>query len=221
MQISTQIKNQYNKNNYISFQKVISTSQKVISTSFVKIFEIVIAKIVLENLANVVLSQASIKVRSRIFRSVIFAPIYEEFIFRGLFFSAIQYNYPKGILTEEEKMTQLEQKSFRIHFTAIIFALAHLHNPHPNTTSRVLQVSWSYIGGVIYGNLSEKYQSIAPGILAHGLNNMIALSGNIYSVEICLTALVINKSFFYILGSANLPKMTPKIFKNHFWAWYS
>lgn len=92
---------------------------------------------------------------------------------------------------------------FRIHFAALIFAAAHLLNPHPNKVSALTQFLGAFIGGLSYGYLTEKYQSLAPAILSHGINNCLANACEIYSKEVVpwfITAIITNRMVSFIFG---------------------
>lgn len=116
--------------------------------------------------------------------------------------NAYSKDVQKKQMTEEEKRDQIQQV-FRIHLSALIFAAAHLSNPHPNKTSALIQFTWTYIGGIIYGYMCEKYHSLAPGILAHGFNNGLALARKAYSPLIApylLLGQLVSRISFYILS---------------------
>lgn len=115
-------------------------------------------------------------------------------------------------IPEEEEVTEEEkvQQVFRIHLAALIFAAAHLSNPHSNKTNAIVQFSWTFLGGIIYGYLSEKYHSLAPGIIAHGMNNSIVVAGQIYSQEVApflLVALLANRVVSYLLAVTQIDKV--------------
>lgn len=105
-------------------------------------------------------------------------------------------------LTDQEEADKV-QRFFRIHFTALIFAAAHLMNPHPNKISALKQFLSAYIGGLAYGSLTEKYQSLAPAILFHGVNNCLANAADLYSkdmIPLLSTAIVAARVASFILG---------------------
>lgn len=101
-----------------------------------------------------------------------------------------------------EKKKKMHQQIFRVHLAALIFASAHLFNPHPSKVSALTQFTWSYMGGVIYGYLTEKYHSLAPGILSHGLNNMMAIAIRVHPSHYGLlaVAIIVNRVGSYILA---------------------
>lgn len=150
---------------------------------------------------------------------VIYPPLFEEMLCRGYMASIYaistitSYNLIEIPDEEnEEKMTEEEkiQQVFRIHLGALIFAAAHLANPHPNKTSALIQFSWTFLGGIIYGYLFEKYNSLAPSILAHGFNNSLAIATQIYpqkTLPFLLTAIFINRISAYLLAVTCLDKI--------------
>lgn len=120
------------------------------------------------------------------------------------YFGALSFINPmKEMDEDEDKKEEKIKKTFRIHLAALIFAAAHLANPHADKMGALMQFSWSFLGGIIYGHLTEKYSSLFPGMIVHGINNSIAIASNIYSKEvksILLAALVANRVFSYILA---------------------
>jgi hypothetical protein len=139
-------------------------------------------------------------------------PLEQELICRGIRKGISWINIPPdGIPDEsiEENKKEVLQQIFRIHLAALIFAAAHLHNSHQNKTRVLTQFAWSYIGGVIYGYLSEKYVSLAPGVLAHGFNNILANAGRIYRdfVPFIIVALFVNRIVTYILAVTSIDRV--------------
>ncbi len=150
--------------------------------------------------------QATARLSQRdIFCITFVAPMAEEIIFRGVIVHVIHelqkgWNYVlKKELTEEE---QRVQQLFRIHLSASLFALAHLTNSHKNATSALIQFSWTYLAGVSYGYLHEKYHTLSISMLAHGVNNLLAVSGMIFKrSSLCLIAIIVNQLVFYVLAT--------------------
>lgn len=137
----------------------------------IEIVKILAAVIFLDMAGRVFLKQSRKWTYGKISEDIIVAPLLEEIFFRGLLqrgIQALQYVYHN----EEEPMEEQKffQQAFRVHTTALIFGLAHLLNGNDFKGS-LIQCSWSYIGGVIYGHLSEKYNTLSLAILAHGINN--------------------------------------------------
>lgn len=132
-------------------------------------------------------------------------PFELELLYRAIKGCICWMRTPSPEMTEEEKKKKIQQV-FRIHLAAFIFAAAHLLNPHPNKASALTQLIWTYLGGVVYGYLSEKYCSLIPGILAHGINNFLAISGTVYpnQVPYLLLALLVNRIASYLLGASKI-----------------
>lgn len=127
---------------------------------------------------------------NRIWSLVVFAPIAEELLFRGLIQRGIKlsqklFNWviQSDILGQnlkkyfenqgDEENLERREQVIRIHLTALIFGLAHLTNSHASILSSIYQVSQCYFGGVAYGFLSEKYQTLTLPILAHATGNAL------------------------------------------------
>lgn len=133
-------------------------------------------------------------------------PLEQELIYRvmkkGFELMNISSHESAKELTEKEKRERIQQ-IFRIHLSALIFAAVHLSNPHSTKGRALMQFVWTYFGGVTYGYLSEKYHSLAPGILAHGFNNSFSIAARIYSPDLqpyFILAFFVNRMVFYILG---------------------
>ena len=85
---------------------------------------------------------------------VIFAPLFEELAFRGLLFAILRRKFrflPAALIS------------------AIIFGLAHGYG-----FLGLISVCWS---GVLWAWIYEKTGSLAPGILAHAINNLLVCLG--------------------------------------------
>lgn len=105
---------------------------------------------------------------------IVAVPLREECLFRGVTaaaLSALQRLKKGGGHSEKEKR-------IRIALSAIFFASAHLWYRSHNRASwqmMLLRGTATLIAGALYSRLTEKYHSLAPGILAHGLHNAAML----------------------------------------------
>ncbi len=138
----------------------------------------------------------------------VFGEIFCQAVLQAIYWPQKKWNqYWGSELSAKEEKAQLQQ-IFRIHLAAFIFAAAHLSNTHSNKAIALTQLVWSYMGGVIYGYLSEKYHSLAPSILAHGFNNAIATSMRVYPERVShlLLALFANRLGSYLLGNTSVDK---------------
>jgi membrane protease YdiL (CAAX protease family) len=172
-----------------------------------EVVKIVAAKMFLEFLSRRLWNHSSKLPFRNVYIAVVFAPVVEEIIFRGILLRGIhliQKVFRKvclsgGAISEQTRKTD---QIFRVHLAALIFAGSHLLNPHRNAVSAGIQFCWTYIGGVTYGYLSEKYQSLAPGMIVHGINNSLATSATLHPKMMpwCLLALMVNKLAAYILA---------------------
>jgi hypothetical protein len=183
----------------------------------VEVVKIVAAKMFLEFLGKHFLNQVASKITPREVRfATVFAPVVEEIIFRGILLRGIQlmqkawnWNYYRDDLTNEEEAAQ---QKFRVRASALIFAAAHLMNPHKNIHSALIQFTWAFIGGISYGYLSEKYKTLSVGILAHGLNNSLAVAMGMYPghVRVFLSAVIVNKVSAYVLAVTTIDEVIVK-----------
>jgi membrane protease YdiL (CAAX protease family) len=122
----------------------------------------------------------------KIYRLTTFSPTVEELYFRGIILPTVclfQYGILKlafkyEIISEETKNKITRGQRIPIHLTALFFAYLH-HILVPTRQSWDEQFIWSYTGGVIYGSLAEKYQTLSLSILAHGMNNFV-VAGMLY-----------------------------------------
>ena len=139
----------------------------------------------------------------------LYPPITEEMLVRIYMRIIDPWGGEHSGLTKEELKERCQQ-IFRIHLAALIFAAAHLGNHHPTKADALIQFTWTYIGGIIYGYLSEKYGSLVPGIIAHGFNNSIATAAQIYpeASPFLLLALLVNRVAFYVLATTFINKGT-------------
>lgn len=113
-------------------------------------------------------------------------PLREEICFRlipHLLIYAMQWGYHRlrkdGELTENQKKWELIS---RVVLSALIFSISHLiRNPKTNLH---IQGPLTFLGGLIYGGLLEKYHTLSLGILFHGINNTIAATAAIYPTAV-------------------------------------
>ncbi|MFI0434424.1 MAG: lysostaphin resistance A-like protein [Parachlamydiaceae bacterium] len=132
----------------------------------------------------------------------LYLPLELELIHHGVK-KFTQFIRPVKSQKEKENLDETIQRCFRVYVSAFIFAALHLENFHRNKTSALIQFSWSFIGGISCGHLTEKYGSIAPAIVTHGLNNMIAMMFHYASDKMkpfYLIAIAANKVATYFLG---------------------
>jgi hypothetical protein len=105
---------------------------------------------------------------------VLHAPLLEEFLFRGLLQQIIHMmqkgwnSCRKKELTEEEERVQ---QVVRVRMAAFVFAAMHYGN-HSDPFYQFMSCISTFSSGITYGYLSEKYSSLAPSLLVHGLNNL-------------------------------------------------
>jgi membrane protease YdiL (CAAX protease family) len=107
---------------------------------------------------------------------VVIAPRAEEILFRGIIQQGLKLcqrkwhslNYLKKASPEEQKI----KKRVRIAVAAALFSMSHL-NRQASFNSNLIKLSVTFIAGMNYGFLSEKYCSLSLPILAHGVNNLL------------------------------------------------
>jgi membrane protease YdiL (CAAX protease family) len=154
--------------------------------------------------------------RSNFIRTtVVSAPVLEEIVFRVGLHEGIHLmqSFKNRFISKHPPSSQelQNQKIFRIWVGALIFGAAHLSNGHKTFTSALTQFSLSTAGGLVYGSLKEKYNTIAVGILAHSLNNGLAclamITVNKPGMEMVtatsLCGVFAMKFFWYVLGTTN------------------
>ena len=188
----------------------------------VEIVKVVAAKVFLEFISKRYLNAPLIMPFKSVYETVVLAPLLEEILFRFLILKSIHLFQElmnmlshKGTVDDEKK---LNQQIFRVHFTALIFGLVHLTNPHKTAKSAAIQVVWSALGGEVYGNMAEKYHSIFPSILSHALNNAMVCVAVIYQVSIPLfvASLIVNRMALYLLSRPSKPAFVPAILSHAF-----
>ena len=170
-----------------------------------EIVKIVAAKMFLEFTCRRFLSENSKYSSQKILLTVVTIPILEEIIFGGFILRPI-YMMQKDAVSEEEK---LNQRVFRVHLSALIFAAAHLSNPHENVKSALIQFTWAYAAGVTFGYVSEKYQTLSVSILVHGIHNgiYVAVTSGLYSEKynpVFIVLLIINQIAIYTLAKTDI-----------------
>jgi hypothetical protein len=150
-----------------------------------------------------------------IYETVVLMPIIEEICFHLILRPGIQWiqlkldhgKQDQGITRRKER-----QQIFRIHLISFIFAAAHLFHFSSNKKKQMITFVWAYFGGVICGYLSEKYHSLAPAILTHGLNNCLyclyVAPGKPYRrfAPYIIIASFINRIAFYILAVTSIDR---------------
>lgn len=144
---------------------------------------------------------------------IVQAPISEEFLFRGVTLAGIlllqimYYDIVNAFCKMVGKQKAPEDKRFqqifRVYLSAFIFAAVHLKNPHENIQGACQQFIWTYLLGVSYGYLTEKYENLAESILFHGLNNFLTtltLQCPPQLVPYCVVAIFVNQAAAYALA---------------------
>lgn len=146
---------------------------------------------------------------------VIFAPLVEEVMFRGAmrtYIFVLQKIAKIGDAKSSDPNAAIREKRIRIVGGAIIFGALHALNPDHTKLSACIQVIWATIGGISYGYLREKYDSLLPGVVAHGLNNFCAMHGSIYGNSLIIVAIFANAIAFFILGTTDVEGKISRLF---------
>lgn len=143
-----------------------------------------------------------VKITKAFWSNITLKPVAEEIIFRLLSHRLIylaQCGYNKLLqrteLTEEQKKGQM---IFRVILSAALFSLTHL----VINKGRKLHIQGpiTFIGGLAYGGLFEKYHTLSIGILFHGINNLLAAASTINPIPLFPIALLLNRcAAFYLL----------------------
>lgn len=181
--------------------RMISHAIDWISIGLIEAVKIVTAGLFLNYLTREVLNAKN----SLAVSMIIMAPICEEIVFRGIIQRGIAlcqkawcHYSGKGELKDEDKKVQ---QLFRVQISALLFASLHLFLPHQNYLFKFLQFGWTYLLGVTYGYLSEKYATLSITMVAHGVNNALlfsSFSGTDKALK--LLAIAINELFFIIIA---------------------
>jgi membrane protease YdiL (CAAX protease family) len=94
---------------------------------------------------------------------ILFAPIYEEIIFRGVILSAL---------------LRRNSRAVAIFFTSFLFGIWHLKNifflDFTNLSAQIFYTG--FIFGPILGFLVLKFRTIWPGAIFHFANNLVAFA---------------------------------------------
>ncbi|MBC7476116.1 MAG: CPBP family intramembrane metalloprotease [Candidatus Sericytochromatia bacterium] len=99
----------------------------------------------------------------------ILAPIGEELIFRGAFFTWIN-QVLKDIFTDNEKIIMI----WTIIFSAVSFGAWHISNITVEPNFTLFQVAYTTMIGFVLGYLRYKTKSIYTGIFIHIIINFLA-----------------------------------------------
>lgn len=95
----------------------------------------------------------------------VFAPIFEEILFRGLF-QSVMFNW----LTSKFKFTEKQIYYISIFIVSFAFAFAH------NMSFNPFLLAQYFVVGLYLQHLSHKYNSILPSIYAHmGMNSVASI----------------------------------------------
>lgn len=142
------------------------------------------------------------------------APIVEEFMFRWALLNTLSllqkgknYVYTRFLKKEVSEEALKAQLVFRVRVQAVLFGFVHYFNEQKS----IIQVVLSGIGGLTYGYLAEKYDTIALGVIAHGINNGLAsLAPSIKSPELVIAligSVFVNKMLWYMVATDKLPSL--------------
>ncbi|MBA3720987.1 MAG: CPBP family intramembrane metalloprotease [Parachlamydiaceae bacterium] len=208
--------NQSYVNSFINHPITIAT-RKMICGGVIEICSTVAAtaflyQVVVKRMLNPL---ASHTYRNSIPPIVVVGPVLEEVLFRQLLQGSlhmVQRFNNRFIAKKPPSHQDLKiQEHFRVTVTAVIFGGVHLQNSHKNVFSAVKQFSLATLGGFSYGYLAEKYNTISLSILAHGINNAIAVLPMIYLNKSnrdfitlsCITSMVALKILCIKLGTSD------------------
>lgn len=131
-----------------------------------EVIKILAAGIFLQILATNFITPNSELSATAICTSVVIAPVVEEIFFRGVLLKFVYLCQRKPQTPEEEG----KQRAYRIHSVAFIFGF--LHWP---LGEGPINAVLAYFGGVSYGWLAEKHQTLSLIIVAHGINNFLVM----------------------------------------------
>lgn len=121
------------------------------------------------------------------------APIGEEITFRGLIYPKLKEGY---------------SKAFSSFLSSLIFGLLHF-------SSAVYTVITAFLMGLLNNYLSEKYNSILPGILIHSGYNFMSVFAHLYfrnlgasevPINITLSVIFIISTIYIILDVSKIKK---------------
>jgi membrane protease YdiL (CAAX protease family) len=177
-----------------------------------EVVKVIAARLFLVFLGKRFLNEASKVTPHQVYLITVFGPVIEEIVFRGFLLQGIHmvqkgWHYIRHDTPSNED-EKTEQK-IRIHLSTFVFAALHLTNLHKSAAGALIQFTWSYFGGVAYGYLSEKYQTLSVSILAHGFNNSLAIAAQIYPPQftpVFFLALIANKLGTYILATSTIDR---------------
>lgn len=192
-----------------------------------EIVKIVAAKMFLQFITKQFLfNNSKISAETAIITCII-APVLEEIVFRGVLLKGIHliqitWNYcKKNDLTKED---ELGQQIFRVRLSSLVFAAAHLLNPHKNLIAAGIQFTWALLLGSNCGYLTEKYHTLSIGILIHGFNNSIAIGAEVYSEQyapLFLLAIAVNALIADVLVETNIASYITSTMSNTLSSCYS
>jgi len=184
-----------------------------------EVVKLIAVKVFLGYLGSCYLINSCCSSKKIIYNAIVLAPFQEEFVFRwillrGMRWTQLNYNHVYTYFSSHSGQSghmhgvmefvqrRGNQKLFRIRSTALIFALAHLVGDYPDKLSGGAQFVRSFMGGIVYGHLVEKYDSLAPAILSHGIHNTFTLASR-YSPESMKSLLfvcsILNRLVSYLL----------------------
>lgn len=178
--------------NFSVLYPLINTTSKVTWAIFSEVVKVVAVKIFLEHLVRYCFQRKGERFLFEVYSRGVDGPIIEEVVYRlGLlqgihllqkFFlgrCSLQLCHRVGRtgggegVTDRELVNASLNRIVRVHLSAIIFAAHHLLVSRSySQIGMAVNFTNSYMGGAIYGSLTEEYRSLAPAILAHGISNI-------------------------------------------------
>lgn len=173
----------------------------------VEVVKILAVKIFLEVVSQQLQKRGtySAKWQFSIVHIIVTGPLIEELLFRGIILKG-SHLLQIGILRFIFKYEPNDREKHilqitRVQLSALAFSAVHLTNPYSRSIL-IAQCISTYVDGIAYGYLHEKYQSIAPSFLFHGLNNALAIAAEFYPElgHVCVVAYCVNKIVPYIFA---------------------
>ncbi|MBA3720986.1 MAG: CPBP family intramembrane metalloprotease [Parachlamydiaceae bacterium] len=195
----------------------VQTTKKLVYGATLEIVSVTASSIFLKEVVakRMLIPIAPDAMKAAIFTGVVLAPIVEEILFRQLlqgFLHMLQKFKNRFIAKEAPNPQNLKaQEIFRVRVTAVLFGCVHLLNPHTHVIFAAIQFTSATLGGLCYGYLSEKYNTISLTILAHGMHNALLCGAVCYGHKgkgvkavLLLIAVIAQKKFWFTFGCSDV-----------------